>query len=120
MNIFSSSTASLKSQTFYFRHDDITKAKAQSLTLRIPTRRLQTTEFRYFMLQRIPLVITDLNSRLQLSWSPTQLIEDYGKQWCTMEDCEGKARSERVQLEAFLRLFEGSGKIQSTIWKVKV
>jgi hypothetical protein len=108
----------LPTRARYFEPSMIDYSLKSSMILRIPRDRLKSEEFRLFLTQRLPLVITHLNDRLQLAWSPDQLTEDYGPQVCTMDDCEGVVDSIQTTLGKFLSHFKnGTGKV---IWKVKV
>lgn len=102
----------------------LTESERTASILRIPTEKLKIEEFRLFLSRRLPLVITGLNSSLCLSWSPSQLIDEYGKELCTMEDCEAQSQPSHVLLEEFLSLFSpgglGNRSLPKTIWKVKV
>jgi hypothetical protein len=85
--------------------------------------KLCTEEFRTFLSRRLPLVITELNYKLQLPWSPSYLTAEYGRQPCTMEDCEGRREPSQVLLEDFLKFFSCNDLDDSpspTTWKVKV
>jgi hypothetical protein len=74
----------------------------------------------------MPIVVTGLNKKLQLSWSPSHLIQDHGEDICYLEDCEEKEMPTKKCLRAFLTLFMGieTGDAQdilpSAIWRIKV
>jgi hypothetical protein len=115
----------LPSQTFAHSLAEIVRSESNSSILRIPVSKLKALEFRFFLQRRMPLVITELNNNLQLSWSPTQLTADHGETTCSMEDCERKAATVRGQLKDFLKLFilnpNAHDRDSSTpIWKVRV
>jgi hypothetical protein len=103
-------------------------SEQHSAIIRLPIAQLKTTEFRYFLAQRIPLVITDLNCKLQLSWSPSDLIRDYGTDMCSLEDCEAREKSMERPLKTFLFHFMNSKSSSSdvqdilppAVWKIKV
>lgn len=111
-------TSTLGSRNIVFQPQDIEDSRIASTILQVSSNRLRSEEFRMFLEHRIPLVITGLNNKLRLAWSPAQLTEDFGSQSCTMEDCEGVASSVRTTLGNFLSYFgkENNG----VIWKVKV
>jgi hypothetical protein len=100
------------------------ESESKASILRVPVKKLAVEEFRAFLSRRLPLVITGLNSSLQLPWSPSQLIAEYGKQSCTMEDCEARCPPLPGSLEEFLSLFSPDSTDESSspgaIWKVKV
>jgi hypothetical protein len=102
----------------------LVESESKSSVLRVSAEKLTVEEFRTFLSKRLPLVMMGLNSSLCLSWSPSQLIAEYGKQPCTMEDCEAQSQPLHVQLEDFLSLFSPAGMGESSfpnaIWKVKV
>jgi hypothetical protein len=108
----------LPARARYFEASMIDYSLTSSTILRIPRDRLKGEEFRLFLAQRVPLVITHLNDRLQLAWSPNQLTEDYGTQVCTMDDCESVADSIQTTFGNFLSHFKSS--TNKVIWKVKV
>lgn len=113
--------ASLHARTFYFKKADLEAAERNSNILRIPTSHLRVEEFRYAWVRRLPLVVTGINDKIQLPWSPEQLSADYGKQLCTVEDCEGAASSKQMSLASFIKLFNTAiHGDDDTIWKVKV
>jgi hypothetical protein len=122
----SQSIAFLPRQSFFHKPSVVEAAENHHSIIRIPGNKLKATEFRYYLSKRLPLVITALNSKLQLAWSPSELIEAYGTENCTMEDCEGVAAKKReVPLQEFLRYFtiqsdHGSCSNNGPIWKVKV
>jgi hypothetical protein len=118
----------LHTQTFVYTHASIMTSEQHSAIIRLPIAQLKTTEFRYFLAQRIPLVITDLNCKLQLSWSPSDLIRDYGTDMCSLEDCEAREKSVERPLKTFLFHFMNSESSSSdvqdilppAVWKIKV
>lgn len=108
----------LNLQTVHFRQQDLKDSEATSSILRIPKHVLHPHEFRCFLTQRLPVVITHLNKVMQLAWSPDHLAAEYGKQKCTMEDCEAQAEAMTVSLATFMDHFRQ--KLDDVIWKVKV
>jgi hypothetical protein len=117
----------LQAQTFFYTQAFITNAENQSTILRIPAGQLKLAEFRYYLAKRIPLVIVGLNNKLQLPWSPSQLIQDYGTDICSLEDCEEKEKPVKKHLKTFLERFMGveSGddalnSLPGAVWKIKV
>jgi hypothetical protein len=120
----------LHTQTFVYTHTSIMDSELNSTILRIPTGQLKTTEFRHFLAKRIPLVITDLNSKLQLSWSPSHLIRDYGADMCSLEDCEEKEKPVKKHLKIFLARFMNTESklhddntqdvLPEAVWRIKV
>lgn len=108
----------LNLQTTYFRQMDLVNSHAASSILRVPKYALRPHEFRFFLKQRLPVVITHLNNVLQLAWSPDHLVTEYGGDKCTMEDCEAQAKPITTTLAVFMDYFKR--KIDSVIWKVKV
>lgn len=50
-------------------------------------------------------MVTGLDSKLQLAWSPRQLSQDFGGDLCTVEDCEGKVEASQKKLKDFLQHF---------------
>jgi hypothetical protein len=78
----------LSLQYYVFDPQILAESESRASILRIPVEKLMIEEFRLFLSRRLPLVITGLNSSLCLSWSPSQLIGDYGKEPCMIEDCE--------------------------------
>jgi lysine-specific demethylase 3 len=117
-SLLSLDVTGLASRTFFFKEALVTQAQTRAITLRIPARRLRVEEFRYLWTRRLPLVVTDINSRMQLSWSPQQLAADYGKQNCTIEDCEGHSDTQKVTLAMFMKRFDDTA--DDVIWKLKV
>jgi [histone H3]-dimethyl-L-lysine9 demethylase len=113
-------------QTFVYTHDFIAESELQSNILRIPVGRLKTVEFRHYLSNRTPIVITALNDRLQLSWSPSHLIQYHGDDTCSLEDCEEKEKPTRAPLRTFLKLFMNSevedpqNVLPPAVWKIKV
>lgn len=111
-------------QNFFFNRTTISNLPTSTSILRIPQKNLRIQEFRIFLGQRIPLVITGLNDSLQLSWDPRLLTRQYGEDDCTMEDCEGVAQPATTTLGHFLSHFETDGEAgqqsKNIIWKVKV
>jgi hypothetical protein len=124
----SSPAPALPTQTFIYTHAFITTSEQHSAIFRLPIGQLKTTEFRYLLAQRIPMVITDLNRKLQLSWSPSDLIRDYGTDICSLEDCEARENPVKKPLKTFLICFmnseSSSSDIQdilpSAVWRIKV
>lgn len=120
----------LHTRSIFYKHARIDEAELKSFVLRIPAGQLKTTEFRHFLAKRIPLVITDLNHKLQLSWSPSHLIDNYGSDICSLEDCEEKEPSVKMRLGTFLSRFMHPACSTSTdssedvlpcaIWRIKV
>lgn len=111
----------LPTQAFFFKESIIADSHLSSTILRVPKKHLRNSEFRMFLAQRTPLVITHLNDQLQLSWSPTDLTSKYGEQDCTAEDCEGRSKPVTTTLGSFLGYFtEDSERRDGVIWKVKV
>ena len=114
----------LCTQTFVYKHDMITEAELKSSILRILAGHLKATEFRYFLAKQIPLVITDLSRKLQLSWSPSHLMNDYGADICLLEDCEENQQPVKSPLKAFLSRFmisDGAKEVLPyAIWRIKV
>lgn len=108
----------LPARAKYFQAAIIEHSLSSSTILRIPHNRLKGEEFRLFLRQRVPLVITNLNGKLQLTWSPNQLTEDYGSDDCTMEDCEGISNPMATKIHHFLSYFHQ--RRDDVIWKVKV
>ena len=117
--------AVLHVQTFYHNHVSIAKSELQSTILRIPTEQLKVAEFRYYLAKRIPIVITGLNRRLQLSWSPAHLIRDHGGDLCSLEDCEEKEKSVKRPLKTFLGRFmnvdcdDVQDSLPQAVWRIK-
>jgi hypothetical protein len=109
---------SMNLQTVYFQQNSLSDSEKNCSILRIPGYALHPHEFRCFLSRRLPVVITHLNSQLQLAWSPDQLTEEFGKQICTMEDCEAQADPMVTSLANFMEHFRC--KIDDVIWKVKV
>jgi len=111
-------------QTFFHKHALVAEAELKSSILRIPAGHLKTMEFRHFLAKRIPLVITDLNRKLQLSWSPSHLMNNHGADICSLEDCEEKQQSVKKPLKTFLSRFMASDGAKEAlpyaIWKIKV
>ena len=116
--------AILRTQTFFYKHALIAEAELKSDILRIPAGHLKAAEFRHFLAKRIPLVITDLSRKLQLSWSPSHLMNNYGADVCSLEDCEEKQQSVKTPLKTFLSCFMNSDGAKEVlpyaIWKIKV
>jgi lysine-specific demethylase 3 len=121
----------LRIQTFFYTHAHIAASEQHSAILRFPIGQLKTTEFRYFLAQRIPLVVTGLNRKIQLSWSPSDLIRDYGTDLCLLEDCEEQENAVKKPLKTFLIRFMNSEAHQdpssdaqdilpSAVWRIKV
>jgi hypothetical protein len=110
-------------QTFFYKHTFITASESQSAILRIPVGQLKVTEFRYYLANCIPVVIINLNNKLQLSWSPSHLIREHGADICSLEDCEGREKPVKRRLKACLQLFmnvEVKDNILSpAIWRIK-
>ena len=113
-------------QTFFYKHTFITESEWQSAILRIPVGQLKVTEFRYYLANRIPVVIIDLNDKLQLSWSPSHLIRDHGADICSLEDCEEREKPVKRCLKAFLQLFmnvevkdNNQDFLPPAIWRIK-
>jgi hypothetical protein len=117
----------LRTQTFFYTHVSIADSESGSTILWIPSGQLKATEFRLFLAKRIPLVITDLNRKLQLSWSPSHLIQYHGADICSLEDCEEKENSVEKPLKTFLARFSNSESygddahdfLPQAIWKIK-
>ena len=114
--------AGLPHSTYHYKEADIQDAENQSTILTIPVSKLRAREFRHYLVRRMPLLITGLNSELQLSWSPSQLMHDYGTEQCSVEDCEKRAPVSKQTLSHFLKNFlDSSITPDSTpVWKVKV
>jgi lysine-specific demethylase 3 len=120
----------LHPQTTYYKLAMIAEAELKSSILRIPVGELKAVEFRRFLAKRIPLVITDLNRKLQLSWSPSHLIKEYGTDVCSLQDCEEEERPVKRRLKTFLSRFMDSMQGVSSgnaeeplpyaIWRIKV
>jgi hypothetical protein len=118
------------SQTTYYKLTTISEAELESSILWIPVGELKAVEFRCFLAKRIPLVITDLNRKLQFSWSPSHLIKEYGSDVCSLQDCEDHEQPVKRLLKMFLSHFMDS--MQGTfsgnseeplpyaIWQIKV
>ena len=108
--------------TYQYSKYEVENAEQTSHILTIPEGKLKSNEFRYFLKKRMPLVITELNSKFQLAWSPSQLICDYGEEECKVEDCEGITTSPQMLLKDFLRCFSDNDVHCSSapVWKVKV
>jgi hypothetical protein len=113
-----SDVTGLATRTFFFQQSSVVEAQTEAITLRIPAGRLRVEEFRYIWVRRLPLVVTDIKSRMQLSWSPDQLTADYGEQNCIIEDCEGYSGAQKVTLAMFMKQFDD--KTDNVIWKLKV
>lgn len=124
--LLTNETYYLPIQNFFFNQTIISNLQTSTSILRIPRKNLRIQEFRIFLGQRTPLVITDLNQDLQLSWNPHFLKKEYGLDPCTMEDCEGRAQPINTNLKGFLSHFEVDVVEKTTqdakqvIWKVKV
>ena len=117
--------AHLGSRNIVFSTHALAESESKVSIIRLLAKKLKVDEFRIFLSRRLPLVITGLNNSLQLPWSPSHLIAEYGKQPCTMEDCEGLSEPLQVVLEDFLTFFSpdrlGESSLHpSAIWKVKV
>lgn len=119
----------LHSQPFFYKHSFVVNAVLRSSILRIPAGLLKAVEFRHYLAERIPLVITDLNCKLQLSWSPADLIKEHGSDICLLEDCEEKEHRVKRRLKTFLSCFMNSiGEpcdtmeevLPHAIWRIKV
>lgn len=109
---------SLYKDPSFFTCDQVDQAYITSTPLRIPNKKLLPHEFRLFLSKRLPLVVTNLNEQLQLSWSPAELSKEYGTQACRMENCEDPTHIEGTTLGHFLDRFEVNR--ENVIWKVKV
>lgn len=118
----------LSTQTFAYTHASILTCEQNSAVPRLPIGRLKTTDFRFFLEKRIPLVITDLNWKLQLSWSPSDLVRDHGGDMCMLEDCEEREIPVKKPLKMFLTRFMNSESPDSdaqynlphAVWRIKV
>jgi hypothetical protein len=119
--------AVMRIQTFVYKTAFITESELRSAILRIPDGRLKAQEFRYYLDKRIPIVITNLNRKLQLSWSPSHLIRDHGADVCSLEDCEEKEKPAMKSLKTFLQQFMNAADeveaaqdpLPVAIWKIK-
>jgi lysine-specific demethylase 3 len=108
--------------TYHYKQLYVEHAERHSSVLTIPVSKLKAVEFRYYLAKRLPLVITGLNRELQLPWSPSQLMRDYGEEQCTVEDCEGREPPSKRSLRDFLSNFLEDGVLHenTAVWKVKV
>ena len=115
-------TAGLPYSTYRYKESDIRVAEQQSSILSISINMLKAQEFRYYLVKRMPLVITGVNAELQLPWSPLQLMRDYGAESCSVEDCEKQAPASKQTLSHFLKYFCDDGAFcdNTPVWKVKV
>jgi hypothetical protein len=79
---------------------------------------LSAEEFTSFWSFGVPLVVDGLNSKLHLSWSPQELSDRFGRDRCSMEDCE---TSEKITttLAHFYEVLP-QPQIDGHIWKLKV
>jgi len=89
-------------QTTYYKLTRIADSELKSSILQIPIGELKAVEFCHFLAKWIPLVITDLNRKLQLSWSPLYLIKEYGTDVCSLQDCEEEEQPVKRHLKTFL------------------
>lgn len=117
-DILANAADPLPAQLFSVGASDVKASEDECRILRISMEHLNDSEFRYFLSRHLPLVITGLNRKLQLAWSPAQLTQDFGKDKCTVEDCEGREPAFTANLEYFLKQF--TDKAPRTILKVKV
>ena len=126
MEEVSAMSPDLSLQRSVFDVQILIESERKASVLHISAEKLKIEHFRSFLSRRLPLVITGLNSSLCLSWSPSQLIDEYGNESCTMEDCEARCQPLQVLLADFLSLFSpdchslGNSSLPEAIWKVKV
>jgi hypothetical protein len=67
----------------------------------------------------LPLLVTGLNQKLQLPWSPDYLSENHGNDWCFIESCEDRGVIKQVRLKEFFHMYSIAPE-DGTIWKLKV
>jgi hypothetical protein len=96
-------------------------AGARALSARIPLRisNTQLTDAAFASLWKLgfPLVVTGLNDRIQLPWSPQYLSEKFGDDKCNLESCENPKVTDRVTLRQFFDKYANGSDV---IWKLKV
>jgi hypothetical protein len=67
----------------------------------------------------LPLLVTGLNQKLQLPWSPDYLSQNHGNDWCFIESCEDRDANKQVRLKEFFHMYSVAPE-DGIIWKLKV
>jgi hypothetical protein len=76
------------------------------------------SEFRRYLSQGIPVVVTSLHAHLQGNWAPEYFIQRYGTQKVTLVDCETDC-TQQSTVSDFFRHLDGAGE-RKHILKLKV
>lgn len=97
---------------------DGNKSPSRRITPTLSVRTFNVTEFERHWSQGIPVVITDVDSRLQGDWGPSYFIQQYGREKVVIQNCETQTNRQSTVAE-FFRDFGGPTE-RTRILKLKV